>query len=50
MRRYTRLISGISRKIQNQAAVVALYHFSYNFLKIHRTLRVSQAMAAMGGR
>jgi hypothetical protein len=25
---------------------VALYYFSYNFIKIHRTLRVSPAMAA----
>jgi len=35
-----------SRKIQNHAAAVALYYFSYNFIKIHRTLRVSPAMAA----
>jgi IS1 family transposase len=46
MRRYTRLSNGFSRKIQNHAAAVALYYFSYNFIKIHRTLRVSPAMAA----
>jgi hypothetical protein len=27
-------------------AAVALYYFSYNFIKIHRTLRVGPAMAA----
>lgn len=46
MRRYTRLSNGFSRKIENHAAAVALYYFSYNFIKIHRTLRVSPAMAA----
>jgi hypothetical protein len=46
MRRYTRLSNGFSRKIQNHAAALALYYFAYNFIKIHRTLRVSPAMAA----
>jgi IS1 family transposase len=46
MRRYTRLSNGFSRKIGNHAAAVALNYFSYNFIKIHRTLRVSPAMAA----
>jgi IS1 family transposase len=46
MRRYTRLSNGFSRKITNHAAAVALYYFSYNFIKIHRTLRVTPAMAA----
>jgi hypothetical protein len=45
MRRYTRLLNGFSRKIENHAAAVALYYFAYNFIKIHRTLRVSPAMA-----
>ena len=45
MRRYTRLSNG-SRKIENHAAAVALNYFAYNFIKIHRTLRVSPAMAA----
>jgi len=34
------------RKLENHAAAVALYYFSYNFIKIHRTLRMSPAMAA----
>lgn len=46
MRRYTRLSNGFSRKIENHAAAVALNYFSYNFIRIHRTLRVSPAMAA----
>jgi IS1 family transposase len=46
MRRYTRLSNGFSRKLENHAAAVALNYFAYNFIKIHRTLRVSPAMAA----
>jgi hypothetical protein len=46
MRRYTRLSNGFSRKIENHAAAVTLNYFSYNFIKIHRTLRVTPAMAA----
>jgi IS1 family transposase len=46
MRRYTRLSNGFSRKIENHAAAVALNYFAYNFIKIHRTLRTSPAMAA----
>jgi len=32
--------------MENHAAIVALYYFSYNFVKIHRTLRTTPAMAA----
>jgi IS1 family transposase len=46
MRRYTRLSNGFSRKLANHGAAVALNYFAYNFIKIHRTLRVSPAMAA----
>ncbi len=46
MRRYTRLSNGFSRKIENHEAAVALNYFVYNFVKIHRTLRVTPAMAA----
>ena len=46
MRRYTRLTNAFSRKFVNHAAAVALYYFSYNFIKIHGTLRTSPAMAA----
>jgi IS1 family transposase len=46
MRRYTRLSNGFSRKFENHVAAVALNYFVYNFIKIHRTLRTSPAMAA----
>jgi hypothetical protein len=43
MRRYTRLSNGLSRKIENHMAAVAINYFAYNFIKIHRTLRVTPA-------
>jgi len=46
MRRHTRLSNGFSRKMENHAAATALNYFAYNFIKIHRTLRTSPAMAA----
>jgi hypothetical protein len=46
MRRYTRLSNGFSRKLENHEAAVSLNYFAYNFIKIHRTLRVTPAMAA----
>jgi hypothetical protein len=46
MRRYTRLSNGFSRKLENHGAAVALNYFAYNFIRIHRALRTSPAMAA----
>jgi len=46
LRRYTRLSNGFSRKLENHAAAVSLQYFVYNFIRIHRKLRVSPAMAA----
>jgi IS1 family transposase len=46
LRRYTRLSNGFSRKLENHIAAVALQYFVYNFIRIHRTLRVTPAMAA----
>ena len=46
IRRYTRLTNVFRRKIENHSAAVALYYFAYNFIKIHRTLRCTPAMAA----
>jgi len=45
-RRYTRLSNGFSRKLRNHEAAVALNYFAYNFVRIHRPLRMSPAMAA----
>lgn len=46
MRRFTRLTNGFSKKVQNHAAAVSLYFMHYNFVRIHRSLRVTPAMAA----
>jgi IS1 family transposase len=45
-RRFTRLTNAFSKKIENHIASVALTYFAYNFIKIHRTLRTTPAMAA----
>jgi IS1 family transposase len=45
-RRFTRLTNAFSKKFENHIAAVALGYFAYNFIKIHRTLRVTPAMAA----
>jgi hypothetical protein len=36
----------LSRKFENHAHMVALYALWYNFVRIHKTLRTSPAMAA----
>lgn len=46
MRRFTRLTNGFSKKIENHAYAVALHMMYYNFVKMHKTLRCSPAMAA----
>lgn len=46
MRRFTRLTNGFSKKIENLAHAVALHFMHYNFVRIHKTLRVTPAMAA----
>ncbi len=46
MRRFTRLTNGFSKKFENHAHMVALYAVFYNFTKMHKTLRMSPAMAA----
>jgi hypothetical protein len=45
-RRFTRLTNAFSKKIENHAAAVALGYFAYNFVKIHRTQRMTPSMAA----
>jgi len=46
MRRFTRLTNGFSKKLQNHEHMVALYALWYNFVRVHKTLRMSPAMAA----
>lgn len=46
MRRFTRLTNGFSKKLDNLKAAVALHFAHYNLVRIHKTLRVTPAMAA----
>jgi IS1 family transposase len=46
MRRFTRLTNAFSKKVENHAHAVALHFMFYNFCRIHKTLRVTPAMAA----
>lgn len=45
MRRFTRLTNAFSKKVGNHAHAVALHFMYYNFVRIHKTLRVTPAMA-----
>ena len=45
MRRLTRLTNAFSKKLENFKAAVALHFAYYNFVRIHKTLRMTPAMA-----
>lgn len=46
MRRFTRLTNAFSKKVENLRAAVALHFAFYNYVRVHKTLRVTPAMAA----
>jgi IS1 family transposase len=46
LRRFTRLTNAFSKKLENLQAAVALHFGHYNLVRVHRTLRVTPAMAA----
>lgn len=46
MRRFTRLTNAFSKKIENHYHAIALHFVYYNFVKQHKSLRITPAMAA----
>ena len=45
-KRFARLTLAFSKKLANLKASVALHYAHYNFVRIHRTLHCTPAMAA----
>ena len=45
-RRFTRLTNAFSKKWENHWAAVACWFAFYNFCRVHKSLRVTPAMAA----
>jgi len=46
MRRFTRLTNGFSKSLESLKAAVALHFAYYNFVRVHKSLRVTPAMDA----
>ena len=46
MRRFTRLTNAFSKKLANHGHMIALYTVWYNFVKMHKTLKMTPALAA----
>jgi len=45
--RFTSLTNAFSKKLDNLKAMLALYFFNYNFIRTHKTLGMTPAMAAI---
>jgi hypothetical protein len=45
-RRFTRLTNAFSKKLENHTHSVAVFATYYNFVRIHKRLRTTPAMAA----
>ena len=45
MRRLTRLTNAFSKKLENFQAAVGLHFAYYNFVRVHKSLRMTPAMA-----
>lgn len=43
--RFTRLTNAFSKKVENLRAAVSLHFTHYNFVRLHKTLRITPAMA-----
>lgn len=46
IRRFTRLTNAFSKKLENLKAAMALHFAHYNFVRVHKTLKVAPAVAA----